>query len=639
MLAPASAVYGGYGSRGAVADCVWQRLRALQGQLREHERRACRAEAALVKEVAARRRAERALAAARQKCSTLQCKVSASLRVAARDGHAARATLPPVPAPPLSPRVRAAALPLPDSPRSALDGGNAVAEAPRVPAPPESPRGRAAALPLPDSPRTHRDEDFGPQARGTPDLATHSHSQCRAPQPLDSPRTRASQLPLESPRTRGSQLPLPLESRAALCGSQAPPVRDARCSNAVEQTPPRSNPLGGRSSALSTPQGSGLEQSPTEPTVPCSAHGPPAFALGCDDATELEASPRAMSRAAPPPVLALSTESGGAPAEAAATAADSAGDSGADKAPVTDDGDSGRELFLDGAVVRYRQDAVLGKGGGGSVWQGTIGEVPCAVKCIQPKRDLHRQEALQALTEARRMKHDNFIPTLAAGLADGMLWHVMPLATQHICPLCGTMNLKDAYRFAAMVADSVAFLHERGWVHRDLKPSNYLMVDGVPKLADVDSMVRQGTQSEWPPFTWLYVAPEVAEHLGAPGHILTEDCPRDTWALGIVAHEVILGRPPAPFHPNTRDCVLNLRAGQLLWDKCAAKWPDQDLQERADMCYYGLVATVRLRPKPDSAEVTRPVKSLLDKCFRRSPRDRCSASVVRDGFLALWHAA
>eukprot|EP01062_Namystynia_karyoxenos_P039350 TRINITY_DN28624_c0_g1_i1.p2 TRINITY_DN28624_c0_g1~~TRINITY_DN28624_c0_g1_i1.p2 ORF type:complete len:213 (+),score=59.88 TRINITY_DN28624_c0_g1_i1:1526-2164(+) len=208
----------------------------------------------------------------------------------------------------------------------------------------------------------------------------------------------------------------------------------------------------------------------------------------------------------------------------------------------------------------------------------------------------------------------------------------MPVATSHIVHLCGTQPPKCAYRLASAVAAGVAYLHEQGWVHRDIKPCNILVVGGVPKVCDVDGMVRQGTVSESTQHTWLYAAPEVAKNLYSA---LVEEQPRDVWALGIVCHELLLGRPPAPFFPTMQDCVMNQQRGRQLWAAFESKHPDQKLADRAELCYYGLVASVVLRPSPAADEVGVAVKRLLDRCFRRLPKDRCPASRIRDDFAAL----
>jgi serine/threonine protein kinase len=43
----------------------------------------------------------------------------------------------------------------------------------------------------------------------------------------------------------------------------------------------------------------------------------------------------------------------------------------------------------------------------------------------------------------------------------------------------------ECVRIGADLARMLAKLHARGLVHRDIKPSNIILVDGVPKLADI----------------------------------------------------------------------------------------------------------------------------------------------------------
>jgi serine/threonine protein kinase len=98
----------------------------------------------------------------------------------------------------------------------------------------------------------------------------------------------------------------------------------------------------------------------------------------------------------------------------------------------------------------------------------------------------------------------------------------------------------------ANVANSLAHLHEKGWIHRDIKPDNFLLRDddvvklidfnlarkpagGLSKLFGGKTKVIQGTHS--------YMSPEQIR-----GQAL--DVRADVYSLGCMIHEFFSGKPP-----------------------------------------------------------------------------------------------
>eukprot|EP01062_Namystynia_karyoxenos_P073067 TRINITY_DN6990_c0_g1_i4.p1 TRINITY_DN6990_c0_g1~~TRINITY_DN6990_c0_g1_i4.p1 ORF type:complete len:514 (+),score=64.93 TRINITY_DN6990_c0_g1_i4:78-1619(+) len=243
---PWPVVCGGHGLSGGVPDAVWKTLAHTQGRLRGAERRARKAEAALRREISARKHAETALAAERKEKVALQERLQAERAEAMVKASVRGAEIAlPDRKPPLvgsrsvgdSPRARGAGLPLPDSPRAGVP-------------PPTSPRTRGAGLPLPSSPPDSPRFRQSTAAPGRPTRAPPSASPGAAPRargaasPLPvSPRTRATLLALDSPRCRAQGSP----------AAAAPQLRGRS-----EATPSRS------------PNRSDLEVTPG-PLSPCSA--------------------------------------------------------------------------------------------------------------------------------------------------------------------------------------------------------------------------------------------------------------------------------------------------------------------------------------------------------------------------------
>src|SRR5690606_34223477 len=114
----------------------------------------------------------------------------------------------------------------------------------------------------------------------------------------------------------------------------------------------------------------------------------------------------------------------------------------------------------------------------------------------------------------------------------------------------GVLPLADALRVLREVASALAYAHARGVVHRDVKPENVLIDDGGTLLGDfgIARAIERATSIDGPHTpsaltaagfgTPAYMAPEQ----GAPGTLA--DHRVDLYALGVIAHEMLCGRPP-----------------------------------------------------------------------------------------------
>jgi serine/threonine-protein kinase len=126
----------------------------------------------------------------------------------------------------------------------------------------------------------------------------------------------------------------------------------------------------------------------------------------------------------------------------------------------------------------------------------------------------------------------------------GRLFIVMPYyegGTLKTAIAKGPLPITDAIRYAAQVADGLAHAHAAGVIHRDIKPANLMFAaDGSLKILDFgiakivgEKLTRTGLVLG----TLAYMSPEQAA--GA-----TLDHRTDLWALGVVLHEMLTGRPP-----------------------------------------------------------------------------------------------
>jgi tetratricopeptide (TPR) repeat protein len=152
---------------------------------------------------------------------------------------------------------------------------------------------------------------------------------------------------------------------------------------------------------------------------------------------------------------------------------------------------------------------------------------------------------------AASLQHPHVVPVLSAGVADGLLYYVMPyidgesLASR--LARTGALPVGDAIRILRDVADALAYAHGRGVVHRDIKPDNIMLAGrhalvtdfGVAKAMSVSANRTMGLTTGGVTIgTPTYMAPEQA---AADPNL---DHRADLYALGVVAYEMLCGRPP-----------------------------------------------------------------------------------------------
>ncbi len=170
-----------------------------------------------------------------------------------------------------------------------------------------------------------------------------------------------------------------------------------------------------------------------------------------------------------------------------------------------------------------------------------VAHAPPASSALRAQLAFER-EALASLA------HEHVVRLFDAGTTpDGHPWLAMEYVDgEPIDAWCAARALpvEARVRLLADVARAVQHLHERGVAHRDLKPQNILVteIDGrpVPKLIDLGFAALHGNDARDQVVvgTPAYMAPE----------LFTDPAPSlpraDVFALGVVAHEVILGAAP-----------------------------------------------------------------------------------------------
>lgn len=216
-----------------------------------------------------------------------------------------------------------------------------------------------------------------------------------------------------------------------------------------------------------------------------------------------------------------------------------------------------------GRFDRYEIMEVLGRGGMGIVLRGydTSLNRHSAVKVLAPELASNAAARKRFSREARSaaaVVHPHVVPIQTVDEHAGIPYLVMPVVEGKSVEVrvrdSGPMQVIEAVRIGAQVADGLAAAHSQGLVHRDIKPANVLLENGVERVLITDfglaraiddaSMTRSGVVTGTP----QYMSPEQA-HGDAIDHR------SDLFSLGSLLYFMLSGH--SPFRAETTMGVLN----------------------------------------------------------------------------------
>jgi TolB-like protein/Flp pilus assembly protein TadD len=305
---------------------------------------------------------------------------------------------------------------------------------------------------------------------------------------------------------------------------------------------------------------------------------------------------------------------------------------------------------------RYTLGGQIGTGGMATVYyaEDVKHRRSVAVKVLRPEvaAALGADRFLLEIEITARLSHPHVLPLLDSGVADGVLYYIMPYvegeSLRKRLDREKQLPLEDALQIVREAADALGYAHSRGVIHRDIKPENILLHEGHATLADFGVARAVSTAGgERLSSTGLvvgtptYMSPEQAA--GATDL----DGRTDLYSLGCVFYEMLVGQPPftgpsmasvAHQHqsvealPVTRIRATVPRAVADVVARCLAKAPADRFQS-ANELKTALSGRITDHPAPtaesaSTAEASRSAPTTLAQATRWFPSGSLRVAMV-----------
>ena len=183
------------------------------------------------------------------------------------------------------------------------------------------------------------------------------------------------------------------------------------------------------------------------------------------------------------------------------------------------------------------------------------------VKVVSPElvAGLSAERFEREIRVAASLQQANIVPLLTAGEADGLAYFTMPYVegqSLRVRLASGPpLTIAECLSIMRDVTRALGYAHERGVVHRDIKPDNVLLSRGAAEVTDF-GIAKAVQASRVVPVTGTADDAETLTQLGTsigtPAYMAPEqaagdpnlDHRADLYAMGVLAYEMLEGRPP-----------------------------------------------------------------------------------------------
>ncbi|MEX0869034.1 MAG: protein kinase, partial [Nitriliruptoraceae bacterium] len=279
---------------------------------------------------------------------------------------------------------------------------------------------------------------------------------------------------------------------------------------------------------------------------------------------------------------------------------------------------------------RYQLEEPIASGGAAIVWRAYDENLarPVAIKLLHPHHANDPTVVERFERESRaaaQLNHPNTVRIYDTGTEDDLVFLVMEYvdgpSLREVLRSRGPLDPAVAAALGEQVASALGDAHVHGLVHRDVKPANILIAaDGTVKVTDFGiakalsgadaTLTSPGTVVG----TAAYVAPEQLEDASV-------DARADVYALGVVLHECLTGRPA--FSGDTPTATAAMR---LTHDLLAPRQLRADVPRTLD----DVVVRATRRDRLDRFRDGTVMAEALAPLVRSKPSDLTAALVQPD---------